>query len=69
MFDNVAFGLRYAKTTKAELRTRVSSALELVSMTSFATRRPGQLSGGQQWRGSAPGPVALVLNPKVLLLD
>ena len=67
VFDNVAFGLRYAKTTKAELRTRVSSALELVSMTSFASRRPGQLSGGQQQRVALAR--ALVLNPKVLLLD
>src|SRR6516225_6966369 len=33
--DNVAFGLRYAKVTKAELRTRVANALDLVSMTSF----------------------------------
>jgi spermidine/putrescine transport system ATP-binding protein len=66
-FDNVAFGLRYAKTTKAELRTRVSEALELVSMTSFASRRPSQLSGGQQQRVALAR--ALVLNPKVLLLD
>ena len=66
-FDNVAFGLRYAKTGKADLRTRVSAALDLVSMTSFASRRPGQLSGGQQQRVALAR--ALVLNPKVLLLD
>ena len=66
-FDNVAFGLKYANTTKAELRTRVGQALELVSMTSFASRRPSQLSGGQQQRVALAR--ALVLNPKVLLLD
>jgi ABC-type Fe3+/spermidine/putrescine transport system ATPase subunit len=38
--DNVAFGLRYAQVTKAELRSRVGAALELVSMSSFASRRP-----------------------------
>lgn len=59
-FDNVAFGLRYANTTKAELRTRVASALDLVSMTSFASRRPSQLSGGQQQRVALAR--ALVLN-------
>jgi spermidine/putrescine transport system ATP-binding protein len=66
-FDNVAFGLRYAKTGKADLRTRVGAALDLVSMTSFSSRRPGQLSGGQQQRVALAR--ALVLNPKVLLLD
>src|SRR5215469_8546014 len=67
VFDNVAFGLRHAKTTKSQLRTRVGAALDLVSMTSFASRRPGQLSGGQQQRVALAR--ALVLNPKVLLLD
>jgi len=67
VFDNVAFGLRYARVTKAELRTRVGDALSLVSMYSFASRRPGQLSGGQQQRVALAR--ALVLNPAVLLLD
>jgi spermidine/putrescine transport system ATP-binding protein len=66
-FDNVAFGLRHAKTTKSQLRARVGAALDLVSMTSFASRRPGQLSGGQQQRVALAR--ALVLGPKVLLLD
>jgi spermidine/putrescine transport system ATP-binding protein len=65
--DNVGFGLRYAKVTKAELRRRVGDALELVQMSSFADRRPGQLSGGQQQRVALAR--ALVLNPRVLLLD
>src|SRR5271165_1139889 len=67
VFDNVAFGLRYARVTKAELRTRVGDALSLVSMTEFASRRPSQLSGGQQQRVALAR--ALVLNPAVLLLD
>ena len=67
VFDNVAFGLRYARVTKAELRTRVGDALSRVSMSSFASRRPGQLSGGQQQRVALAR--ALVLNPAVLLLD
>ncbi len=66
-FDNVAFGLRYARVTKAELRRRVGDALSLVSMTSFASRRPAQLSGGQQQRVALAR--ARVLNPAVLLLD
>jgi spermidine/putrescine transport system ATP-binding protein len=67
VFDNVAFGLKHATVSKAEVRTRVGDALSLVSMTSFASRRPSQLSGGQQQRVALAR--ALVLNPSVLLLD
>jgi spermidine/putrescine transport system ATP-binding protein len=67
VFDNVAFGLKHASVTKAELKQRVGDALSLVSMSSFASRRPSQLSGGQQQRVALAR--ALVLNPAVLLLD
>ena len=66
-FDNVAFGLRYRSLTKKEMKDQVGRALELVSMTSYAKRRPGMLSGGQQQRVALAR--ALVLNPAVLLLD
>lgn len=65
--DNVAFGLRYLKTSKDETKRRVGEALELVRMSDFAKRRPGQLSGGQQQRVALAR--ALVLRPRVLLLD
>jgi spermidine/putrescine transport system ATP-binding protein len=65
--DNVAFGLRYQKTSKQETHERVGKALELVQMSAFANRRPNQLSGGQQQRVALAR--ALILNPKVLLLD
>ena len=67
VFDNVAFGLRHRSLGKAELRTRVGEALELVKMTDYSKRRPGQLSGGQQQRVALAR--ALVLSPSVLLLD
>jgi spermidine/putrescine transport system ATP-binding protein len=67
VFDNVAFGLKHAQVTKAELKQRVGEALSLVSMSDFATRRPSQLSGGQQQRVALAR--ALVLNPAALLLD
>ena len=67
VFDNVAFGLKHASVTKAELKQRVTDALSLVSMSDFAARRPSQLSGGQQQRVALAR--ALVLNPAVLLLD
>lgn len=65
--DNVAFGLRYQKTSREDARRRVGEALELVQMTEFAKRRPTQLSGGQQQRVALAR--ALVLRPRVLLLD
>jgi spermidine/putrescine transport system ATP-binding protein len=65
--DNVAFGLRYHKTPKADVRARVARALEQVQLTGFEARKPGQLSGGQQQRVALAR--ALVLNPRVLLLD
>jgi spermidine/putrescine transport system ATP-binding protein len=67
VFDNVAFGLRNKKLSKAELDKRVYAALELVKLRSFEKRRPGQLSGGQQQRVALAR--ALVLQPSVLLLD
>jgi spermidine/putrescine transport system ATP-binding protein len=65
--ENVAFGLRYKKTTKQESKERVGNALELVQLTGFGKRRPTQLSGGQQQRVALAR--ALILNPAVLLLD
>ena len=67
VFDNVAFGLRNRHLPKAEVHSRVYSALELVHLREFERRRPGQLSGGQQQRVALAR--ALVLQPSVLLLD
>jgi spermidine/putrescine transport system ATP-binding protein len=65
--ENVAFGLRYQRVTKGDVKRRVGEALELVRMQDFGHRRPTQLSGGQQQRVALAR--ALVLEPPVLLLD
>ncbi len=67
VWDNVAFGLKYQKTSKEDTARRVGEALDLARMTDFAKRRPAQLSGGQQQRVALAR--ALVLRPRVLLLD
>jgi spermidine/putrescine transport system ATP-binding protein len=67
VFENVAFGLRNRGVDKATCRRKVREVLELVHMTAFEKRRPGQLSGGQQQRVALAR--ALVLDPAVLLLD
>jgi len=65
--DNVAFGLRYQRVTKAERSRRVGEAMSMVQLSGLEARRPGQLSGGQQQRVALAR--ALVLEPPVLLLD
>ena len=65
--DNVAFGLKYKKVTKAERDKLVAEALALVQLGGYEKRKPGQLSGGQQQRVALAR--ALVLRPRVLLLD
>jgi spermidine/putrescine transport system ATP-binding protein len=67
VWDNVAFGLRYLRTSRDETRQRIGDALDLVQMGDFAKRKPAQLSGGQQQRVALAR--ALVLRPRVLLLD
>ncbi|MBB3605592.1 spermidine/putrescine transport system ATP-binding protein [Mycolicibacterium sp. BK556] len=67
VWDNVAFGLKYQKTSKDETKRRVGEALDLVRMSGYAKRKPTQLSGGQQQRVALAR--ALVLQPRVLLLD
>jgi spermidine/putrescine transport system ATP-binding protein len=67
VFENVAFGLAYVRTTKGEIERRVRAALAMVRLSSYEKRRPAQLSGGQQQRVALAR--ALVLNPAALLLD
>jgi spermidine/putrescine transport system ATP-binding protein len=67
VFDNVGFGLRYHRVTKADAKRRVMEACAMVRLGGLEHRRPGQLSGGQQQRVALAR--ALVLEPPVLLLD
>ncbi len=65
--DNVAYGLMVKKVPKAERRQRTAEALEMVRLTGYADRKPGQLSGGQRQRVALAR--AIVNRPRVLLLD
>jgi putative spermidine/putrescine transport system ATP-binding protein len=65
--DNVAYGLVVRKVPKADRARRVGEALDMVRLTGFDKRRPGQLSGGQRQRVALAR--ALVNRPRVLLLD
>lgn len=67
VFDNVAFGLKPRKVPAAEIKTRVTQALDAVRLGAMADRLPAAMSGGQQQRiGLAR---AMVINPCLLLMD
>jgi putative spermidine/putrescine transport system ATP-binding protein len=65
--ENVAFPLSVRRVSRAEQKTRVKRALEMIELPHLANRRPAQLSGGQQQRVALAR--ALVFEPSVVLMD
>lgn len=67
VYENIRFPLRMRRIPAGEHRERVRRALEMVELTEFADRRPGQLSGGQRQRVALGR--AIVRTPSVCLMD
>ena len=65
--DNVGYGLLVRKVPRPERSRRVGEALDMVRLSGYEGRKPGQLSGGQRQRVALAR--ALVNRPRVLLLD
>jgi len=64
---NIAFPLRMAGMDKAEQDRKVTQAAEVLNLTDYLDRRPGQLSGGQRQRVAIGR--AIVREPAAFLFD
>ena len=67
VYDNMAFGLKLAKTSPAELEQRVKNAARILQLDHLLDRKPKQLSGGQRQRVAIGR--AIVRDPQVFLFD
>ena len=64
---NIGYSLRLQGKKKQEIRQAAAEALELVQLSGYEKRMPGELSGGQKQRVAIAR--AIVGRPSVLLLD
>ncbi|MDQ3557820.1 MAG: sn-glycerol-3-phosphate ABC transporter ATP-binding protein UgpC, partial [Pseudomonadota bacterium] len=67
VYRNMAFGLKFAKTDKADADRRVRHAAEILGLTPLLDRKPAALSGGQRQRVAIGR--AIVREPAVFLFD
>src|ERR1700719_1566455 len=65
--QNIGFALKLRKMPKAEIKKKVAETTELLGLTEWFDRKPGQLSGGQRQRVAMGR--AIVREPSVFLMD
>lgn len=64
---NIGFPLKMAKVSRADANKKIEAAAEVLNLTDYLKRRPGQLSGGQRQRVAIGR--AIVREPKAFLFD
>lgn len=67
VFENLAYGLRARRVSKAEISSRIDSVARKLNVFDLLKRKPSQLSGGQRQR-VALGRL-LARDPKIRLFD
>lgn len=67
VYDNIAFPLRMIHTSQEEVDRRVKEIAEQMGIKLLLSRKPKQLSVGQQQRVAIAR--ALIKNPRLILLD
>jgi sn-glycerol 3-phosphate transport system ATP-binding protein len=67
VFDNMAYGLKIAKVSLADIQTRVDKAAGILELRNLLQRKPRELSGGQRQRVAMGR--AIVRQPQVFLFD
>jgi multiple sugar transport system ATP-binding protein len=65
--QNLAFGLRFRKLPKSEVKERVGRAAELLEIDDYLDKKPRALSGGQRQRVAMGR--AIVREPQAFLMD
>jgi multiple sugar transport system ATP-binding protein len=65
--NNIAFPLKRAKVSAAEIETKIANAAKILNLTDYLDRKPGQLSGGQRQRVAIGR--AIVRQPSAFLFD
>ncbi len=65
--QNMAYGLKIRKLSKAEIKRRVEEAADILEIRDYLKRKPRQLSGGQRQRVAMGR--AIVRDPQVFLFD
>jgi len=64
---NIGFPLKMARVPRAEAKRKIEEAAEVLNLTDYLKRRPGQLSGGQRQRVAIGR--AIVREPEAFLFD